>query len=992
MFLRSTQLVSFFFLMSFSPLWAAKVEKAILTAMSPSDIKNFGCTAPPDRDGFTLHDRQVVLWFSVSGMNPDDRMEATWRRPDGQVYKTSAWPKGKSGAGCYWAWIEVYSAKPFATPGDWSVSLAINGVRQFGRTIPLRSLGNTPGELTWKVSRGNSCPPDLLDAASARTISLPEVDTFTTDNRPVEHCYYTDVPLITTGIPVYLYLSTDDLADIYVNGARMTSIRSADDPSGRSGCLNGGGCEIDYRVGEFQLPPSMLINGTNQLAIRVINTGGGSYFGAALSTVSPPRQLVIDDGFEEGLRYWNVPFANDPVVSTDLRTHGRQSACLGTPSGQSAPAGSSAINQRIAIPADAPFVQLKFSYFPWSDDSIVSQDRQEVVVYDQERVPRVLFSTLSDSRRWTRANLDLSEFRGQDILLMFRVNQDASERRTGMCLDDVSLVSGPESVFIVHGIDQKGGENGELQPLLEALRNPITGLGPPRRFVVDGGFSLECASKNAVPNCGKDCTIENGAKLLASYVKRRTAAVGDINMIGYSMGGLLARDMLEEHMEELGGRISNILATLGTPHLGYSYSGIDELFKCDALIREMFGDFTSAPDPSPDLQQTWLTFNDGTSMAISQKLADLYDKWQQPMFDGKPIEWYALAGSYCDVSTRLTGHGGCPGGSTNDGVVCTPSATMAVPSSFPPTEAMEFPKAAHIDKNVGTWGMYCATPDWTYPLYAPPADSDLFAKLKWRLMQWVNDSAPTPPSSSLPGNPPGTGSAAGSLAASLGGGVQLEFVPIPAGEFVMGCSPGDTECRSWESPRHSVRITKSFEMGRYEVTQAQWEAVMGNNPARFKGATLPAEQVTWNDIQQFLARLNGRNDGYRYRLPSEAEWEYAARAGTTDKYAGGVLDEIAWYLANSGLKTHPVGEKKPNAWGLYDMLGNVYEWCQDWNSTDYYSVSPGVDPTGPSSGGYKTLRGGAWGTSREGVRVSDRADSTPGYRWDPYGFRCVREK
>src|SRR6185295_12837821 len=127
---------------------------------------------------------------------------------------------------------------------------------------------------------------------------------------------------------------------------------------------------------------------------------------------------------------------------------------------------------------------------------------------------------------------------------------------------------------------------------------------------------------------------------------------------------------------------------------------------------------------------------------------------------------------------------------------------------------------------------------------------------------------------------------------------------------------------------HKVRITRQFEIGKYEVTQEQWQAVMGDNPSNFKGANLPVEKVSWNDAQDFLLKLNAR-DGYTYRLPTEAEWEYACRAGSMGDFAG-ELDDVAWYDKNSGSKTHPVGQKRPNVWGLYDMHGNVSEWCSDW--------------------------------------------------------------
>jgi formylglycine-generating enzyme required for sulfatase activity len=175
------------------------------------------------------------------------------------------------------------------------------------------------------------------------------------------------------------------------------------------------------------------------------------------------------------------------------------------------------------------------------------------------------------------------------------------------------------------------------------------------------------------------------------------------------------------------------------------------------------------------------------------------------------------------------------------------------------------------------------------------------------------------------------------------------------------------------------------------VTQEQWQAAMGSNPSYFKGARLPVEQVSWDDVQEFLRQLNDRNDGFRYRLPTEAEWEYAARAGTTDKYAGAsTLGDVAWY-GNNSPGTNPAGQKRPNAWGLYDMLGNVSEWCQDWHDGYYYSSSPVENPAGPSSGQGRTARGGSWGFSAWSARVSYRGGISPGFRYLSIGFRCVRE-
>jgi formylglycine-generating enzyme required for sulfatase activity len=205
------------------------------------------------------------------------------------------------------------------------------------------------------------------------------------------------------------------------------------------------------------------------------------------------------------------------------------------------------------------------------------------------------------------------------------------------------------------------------------------------------------------------------------------------------------------------------------------------------------------------------------------------------------------------------------------------------------------------------------------------------------------------------------------------------FVKVPAGEFMMGDNDNN--------PIHRVKISQGFELGKYEVTQALWEVVMGSNPSYFKGATLPVENVSWEDVQQFLSRLNAQDTRYQYRLPTEAEWEYACRAGTTGDYAGS-LYEMAWYGDNSGGKTHPVGEKKPNAWGLYDMHGNVWEWCADW----YGNYQKGVvtDPRGPSTGSYRVYRGGGWGNPAAHCRSANRRSNSPGYRTYNLGFRLVR--
>ena len=215
-------------------------------------------------------------------------------------------------------------------------------------------------------------------------------------------------------------------------------------------------------------------------------------------------------------------------------------------------------------------------------------------------------------------------------------------------------------------------------------------------------------------------------------------------------------------------------------------------------------------------------------------------------------------------------------------------------------------------------------------------------------------------------------------------GVEFAFRWCPAGTFMMG-SPTSEEGRyDWEK-QHRVTLTKGFWMMETEVTQKQWKAVMGNNPSRFKGVNLPVEHVSWNDCQEFCTKCTKL--GLPVQLPTEAQWEYACRAGTKGAFAG-PIDDMAWYSSNSGSKTHPVGTKKANAWGLCDMHGNVWEWCADWNG-DYPSGSV-ADPTGPSSGSDRVYRGGDWSYCAQLCRSACRRCDGPGYRGFNLGFRVVR--
>ena len=195
----------------------------------------------------------------------------------------------------------------------------------------------------------------------------------------------------------------------------------------------------------------------------------------------------------------------------------------------------------------------------------------------------------------------------------------------------------------------------------------------------------------------------------------------------------------------------------------------------------------------------------------------------------------------------------------------------------------------------------------------------------------------------------------------------LTYVWIPPGRFMMGCSPGDTECFDDEKPARSVEIPSGFWLGQTPVTQQAYQRVTGQSPSHFKGANRPVETVSWDEAQSYCQAIGGR-------LPTEAEWEYAARAGSTGARYGN-LDDIAWYSGNSGGQTHEVGQKQPNAWGLFDMLGNVWQWTADWFV----------------QGSYRSLRGGSWGYGPGVVRVSYRGRGVPGYRLNTFGFRCVGE-
>ena len=210
--------------------------------------------------------------------------------------------------------------------------------------------------------------------------------------------------------------------------------------------------------------------------------------------------------------------------------------------------------------------------------------------------------------------------------------------------------------------------------------------------------------------------------------------------------------------------------------------------------------------------------------------------------------------------------------------------------------------------------------------------------------------------------------------------IMRNMVYVEGSTFTMGATSEQQNPYYDEKPTHRVSLS-SFYIGKYEVTQALWKAVMGSNPSHFEGDNLPVENVSWNDCQTFLRKLNAMT-GKNFRLPTEAEWEFAARGGNRSRgyqYSGSnVLSDVAWYDDNSGSKTHNVGTKAPNELGIYDMSGNVWEWCQDWYG-NYHGYSQ-TNPTGPSSGSFRVYRGGSWFSNAWYCRVAFRHDDTPDYR------------
>jgi formylglycine-generating enzyme required for sulfatase activity len=221
--------------------------------------------------------------------------------------------------------------------------------------------------------------------------------------------------------------------------------------------------------------------------------------------------------------------------------------------------------------------------------------------------------------------------------------------------------------------------------------------------------------------------------------------------------------------------------------------------------------------------------------------------------------------------------------------------------------------------------------------------------------------------------------------------INPDMVYVPGGKFKMGSTHGGSD----EKPVHEV-VLDDFYIGRFEVTQFQWRQIMvgDTNMCYFEGCdSCPVERVSWNDARKYIRILNEKS-GMNYRLPTEAEWEFAAKGGMHSKgykYSGSNTDTtVAWKVGNSDSKTHPVGRKKPNELGIYDMTGNVFEWCADWYAPAWYQVSPAKNPTGPVEGVFRIIRGGSWFYDHTGLASSDRESANPSFRYGYVGFRLCR--
>jgi formylglycine-generating enzyme required for sulfatase activity len=413
-------------------------------------------------------------------------------------------------------------------------------------------------------------------------------------------------------------------------------------------------------------------------------------------------------------------------------------------------------------------------------------------------------------------------------------------------------------------------------------------------------------------------------------------------------------------------------------HLGPLQAMLDRVVQLDsglyhtvteieALTQQMLQQGAVALPDSEALDGSWLDFLT-TNQVKKERLHDVWERLEQQ--DG------VVEGLEVDIATSVAAPSVLTALDNIDGLVEMRLGTLA--REEPATPPLS-PQGCALPEEL-------ATPRTPFQERSP-------SLVEMRLETCAQEAPVTPgPSSqehSLPEDP--TILMPSSHKPSLVNSTGMAFVRIPAGEFRMGSNRGYND----EKPVHTVSISRPFFLGQYLVTQAQWEAVMGSNPSRFKGdPNRPVENIFWSDMQLFIQKLQEWEPGVIYRLPTEAEWEYAARAGSTEEYYFGddkaQLPRYAWYNVNAKGVTHPVGYLQPNAWGLYDMHGNVWERVQDWYGP--YTKSIAVNPTGPTVGSDRVLRGGSWNGVASLCRSASRDHDTPGHRRrDDLGFRLLRE-
>ncbi len=458
-----------------------------------------------------------------------------------------------------------------------------------------------------------------------------------------------------------------------------------------------------------------------------------------ITTATPPN-LLSNAGFESSFDGWSTPAWGTqpaPLLSRDNPHTGSTSACLGIPSDSSSFPSRSAISQTITLP-DTPST-LSFWYRAWTRGTAADlrslSQYQAVRLFDAQGTElATLMLVLDNDNVWKKRRISLAGYRGQTVTAVFDVFQDGASPPTGMCIDDVSINKIEKTtVFVIHGIAQGADGVTSLGLKLRATLDPDL-------YVIDARFDYgECANYQSTflePLCPSTCTIPAGGEKLASYIRDTTS---DIIFVGYSMGGLVARDLIvNNYGQVLDNRTVSALITLGTPNLGYPYDTIDDYFRCAPLVRQMFGDLRNASQDSPFCNvlldridcKDWK--DETHSIALSSYLFDLNTRWTSLSALHLPSTWMAASGRACSTPTR--GIEGCSDKNPfNDGVVCDQSARFDWPAANGPSDrSFASPDYSHT-KTLFTWPIFTCSTDSTFhdyltPLYDP--NQDLILKIK----------------------------------------------------------------------------------------------------------------------------------------------------------------------------------------------------------------------------------------------------------------------